>query len=116
MTSQGTDLDSQVDARFGRAKGFIVVDTETDEFNAHDNSQNLNAMQGAGIQAGRNVAELGVEALVTGNVGPKAFTTLGAADIKVYIGAKGSVRDALEQFKAGQLPCAGEANVEGHWA
>ncbi len=116
ITSQGPDLDSQVDRRFDRAKGFVIVDTETEEFTSHDNSQNLNAAQGAGIQAARHVAELGVEALVTGNVGPKAFATLGAADIKVYIGAKGSVKDALEQFKAGQLQCASKANVEGHWA
>ena len=116
VSSRGSDLASLVDQRFGRAKGFIVVDTETDEFSAHDNSQNLNAAQGAGIQAARNVAELGAEALVTGNVGPKAFATLQAAKINVDIGASGTVRDALEQFKVGQLQCASKANVEGHWA
>ena len=61
VTSQGPDLNSQVDPRFGRTKNFIVVDTDTEEFSVHDNSQNLNAAQGAGIQAGRTVAELGVE-------------------------------------------------------
>ncbi|NQU20396.1 MAG: NifB/NifX family molybdenum-iron cluster-binding protein, partial [Candidatus Nealsonbacteria bacterium] len=48
VTSQGPDLTSQVDPRFGRAKTFIVVDTETDEFSVHDNTQNMNAAQGAG--------------------------------------------------------------------
>ncbi len=116
VSSQGSDLDSQVDPRFGRAKGFVVVETETGELAFHDNTQNLNAAQGAGIQAARNVAELGADALVTGNVGPKAFATLQAADIKVYTGASGTVKDALAQFKAGQLQCASKANVEGHWA
>lgn len=115
ITSQGTDLNSAVDPRFGRTKYFIVVDTETDEFSAHDNSQNLNAAQGAGIQAGRNVIDLGVEAVITGNVGPKAFTTLQAGGVKVYIGASGTVADALEKFKAGEIECVREANVEGHW-
>ena len=116
ITSQGKDSANTVDPRFGRAKYFVLFDTETNEFSAHDNSQNLNAMQGAGVQAARNVAELGAEVLVTGNVGPKAFATLQAADVKIYIGATGSVKDALEQFKTGQLQCASKANVEGHWA
>ena len=115
ITSQGSDLSSPVDPRFGRAKCFMVVDTDTGAFEAHDNTQNLNAAQGAGVQAGRTVAELGAEAVVTGHVGPKAFATLQAAGVKIYIGAKGSVKEALEQFKAGMLSCADQASVEGHW-
>ena len=115
VTSQGSDLNAQVDPRFGRARSFLVVDTDTEEFSVHDNTQNLNAVQGAGIQAGRTVAELGVEAVVTGNVGPKAFAALQAAGVKIYLGASGTVKEAVEQFKAGQLQDASKANVEGHW-
>ena len=115
VTSQGPDVNSAVDPHFGRAKFFIVVDTETGEFSAHDNSQNLNAVQGAGIQAGRNVVDLGVEAVITGNTGPKAFATLQAGGIKVYIGASGTVAEVVEQFKADKLECVSKANVEGHW-
>ena len=79
ITSQGTSLESPVDPRFGRAKHFVLVDTNTGELSAHDNSQNLNAPQGAGIQAAQAVAQLGAEAVLTGHVGPKAFTTLQAA-------------------------------------
>ena len=116
VTSQGAELNSRVDPRFGRAEYFLVVDTETGEFSAHDNSQNLNAVQGAGIQAGRNVIDLGVEAVITGNVGPKAFATLQAGSVKVHIGATGTVTDAIEKFKAGELECVNKANVEGRWA
>lgn len=116
VTSQGPDLNSQVDPRFGRAKNFIVVDTETDEFSVHDNTQNRDAAQGAGIQAGRTVVDLGVTALITGNVGPKAFATLQAGNVEVYTGASGTVKEAIEKFKAGQLRGAEKANVEGHWA
>ena len=116
VTSQGADLDSQVDPRFGRAKYFIVVDTDSGEFSVHDNTQNLNAVQGAGIQAGRTVVDLGAAAVITGNVGPKAFATLRAGNIKVYSGASGTVKEAVEQFKAEQLQPADQANVQGHWA
>lgn len=115
ITSQGPDMNSAVDPRFGRAKCFIVVNTETGDFTTHDNSQNLNAVQGAGIQAGRNVIDLGVEAVITGNVGPKAFATLQAGGVKIYVGAAGTVREALEKLKAGELECVSKANVEGHW-
>lgn len=116
VSSQGTDMGSQVDPRFGRAKCFVVVDTETGELVAHDNTQNVNAVQGAGIQAAANVVKLGVGAVITGNVGPKAFAALQAGGVKVHIGAAGTVADAIEKLKAGELECAGKANVEGHWA
>lgn len=116
ITAQGTDLDSAVDPRFGRARYFLLVDTETDACTAHDNEQNLNAPQGAGIQAAQAVARLGATAVLTGHVGPKAFTTLQAGQITVYLGATGTAREALEQYRAGQLQAAAKANVEGHWS
>jgi len=115
VTSQGQQLSSPVDPRFGRAKYFIVVDTETGDFTASDNSQNLNAPQGAGIQAGKNVVDLGAKAVVTGHVGPKAFATLQAGGVSIYTGATGTVADAVEQFKAGKLQQSNGADVQGHW-
>ena len=115
ITAQGTEMSDQVDPRFGRAKWFILFDTETSEHSALDNEQNLNAMQGAGIQAARNVQETGAEAVLTGNVGPKAFMTLQAAGLKIYTGAEGTVAEAIEKFKAGELTAAEDASVEGHW-
>ena len=115
VTAQGRELNSPVDPRFGRAKFFVIVETETGEFTAADNTQNLNAVQGAGIQAGRNVVELGVQSVITGHVGPKAFSTLQAGGVQIYTGADGTVADAIEQFKAGRLKQASGADVEGHW-
>jgi predicted Fe-Mo cluster-binding NifX family protein len=115
VTAQGQELDSAVDPRFGRAEWFLVVDTETGEATAHSNEQNLSAPQGAGIQAARIVIELAVAAVLSGNVGPKAFATLQAGNVAIYTGASGSVRDAVEQFNAGSLKAAEGANVDGHW-
>ena len=115
VTSQGTSLDDLVDPRFGRATHFVLVDTDSGEFSGHDNAQNLQAAQGAGIQAAQAVARLGAEAVLTGHVGPKAFATLRAGNLAVYTGVTGTVRDAIKQFQAGQLKLAAQANVEGHW-
>jgi len=116
ITAQGQDLSSQLDPRFGRAKWLIVIDTETNDFQAHDNIMNLNAVQGAGIQTGQNIANLGVEAVITGNVGPNAFKTLNAANVKVFLAEGQTVAEAIDLFKAGKLKEVDQANVRGHWA
>ena len=115
VTAQGQDSGSQVDPRFGRAMYFIVIDSDSGQCTAHSNELNVNAAQGAGIQAARAVAQLGVAAVLTGNVGPKAFAALQAAGIQVYLGASGTVAEAVAQWKAGSLQPAGKPNVEGHW-
>ena len=115
ITSQGKELSSEIDLRFGRAKWIIVVDTETGEFQLQDNVVNLNAVQGAGIQTGQNIANLGVEAVITGNIGPNAFKTLNAAEVKMFLAQKQTVRQALDLFKVGKLKEVDGANVEGHW-
>ena len=115
VTSQGAELSSEIDVRFGRAKWLIVVDTETGDYHARDNIVNLDAVQGAGIQTGQNIANLGVEAVITGNVGPNAFKTLDAAGIKIFLTEKQTVKEAIDLFKTGNLKKVDKANVEGHW-
>ncbi len=116
ITAQGPKLESEIDPRFGRARYFIVVDTKSDQFAAHDNRLNLAAQQGAGIQAGRTVVELGASAVITGNVGPKAFDTLRAGGVRIYSGVSGIVKEAVAAFKAGGIEAVDKATVEGHWA
>jgi len=115
VTAQGKEISSEIDLRFGRAKWLIVVDTETGDYEAHDNIVNLNAVQGAGIQTGQNVANLGAEAVITGNMGPNAFKTLKAANVKVFLSETQTVQDAVDSLKAGKLKEVDQANVEGHW-
>ena len=116
VSATGKEMSSDMDPRFGRAKYFIVVDTDTGESVAHDNAQNLNAAQGAGIQAAETVARLGAEVVITGNVGPKAFRALSAAGIRIYLCGQMSVANAVKSLKAGGLQEISAANVEGHWA
>ena len=117
ITSYGKDLSSKTDRSFGRAKWFILVDTETGAFEAHSNEQNVNAAQGAGIQAAQNVSNLGAEAILTGSVGPNAFRTLSAASIGIFIvKADMTVEQALSEWKEGKLQETSESTIEGHWA
>lgn len=115
VTSQGKTIDSELDPRFGRASCFIVMDTETGEHQVVDNTQNLNAAQGAGVQAAQAVANLRVEAVMTGHCGPKAYRALNAAGIKIYLGVEGTVQEAVKNLKDGKYKEASSPDVEGHW-
>ncbi len=115
ITAIGKDLKSQVDQRFGRAKFIIIYDTNTSSFTAHDNLLNLNAPQGAGIQSAQNIVDKNAEILLTGNLGPKAFTVLSVAKIKSYLVAGGTVEQAIKDFQDNKLELMNNANVEGHW-
>jgi len=114
ITATGNNLTSDMDSRFGRAKGFIIYDDSNGDFIYKDNEQNLNAVQGAGIQAAKTIIDSGCFSLITGNVGPKAFAALNSASIKIYTGASGSVLESIEAFKKGELTLTFDATVEGH--
>ncbi|MDY6824204.1 MAG: NifB/NifX family molybdenum-iron cluster-binding protein [Thermodesulfobacteriota bacterium] len=115
VSATGKALDSEVDPRFGRAPYFVVVDSNTNDFEVHENTQNLNLPQGAGIQAGKTIANSGADVLLTGNCGPKAFAVLEQAGISVVLGAKGKVSEAVSAYLKGGVSTASGPNVDGHW-
>lgn len=114
VSAEGSGLDSAVDARFGRAANFIVVDTETMEFDFIVNGA-VNAAGGAGISAAKTVADCGAEAVLTGNCGPNAARTLAAAGVKLYAGVSGTVKEVIEAFKNGKLAETDGPTVDSHF-
>jgi len=111
VTAQGKTLDSPVDQRFGRAAGFLLVDTETMAF---DVLENASGAGGAGIHAAKTVIDAGATAVLTGNCGPNAEQTLRAGGVKLFTGVSGTVAEAVEQFKQGKLVQAQGPNVQPH--
>ena len=115
ITSQGKDLGAPVDPRFGRAAFILIVDMDDNSIEVLDNTENVNAFKGAGIQAAASVADKGAEVLLTGYCGPKAYQTLAAAGIKVANDASGTVEEVLADYKSGKLVYADSANTDAHW-
>lgn len=114
ITSSGTDLTSQIDPRFGRCPYFIIIDPDTEKFEAIENP-NVQAMGGAGIQSAQLVANKGAEFVLTGSCGPNAFQTLSAAGVKVITGMVGTVKEAISRFKSGQFQPTQAPDVGAHF-
>ena len=113
ITSSGPELTSQVDPRFGRCAYFIFVDTDSDKFEAIENS-GAQGMGGVGIQAGQMMIDKGIKAVLTGNCGPNAFQTLKAAGVEVITGVSGTVQEIVDKFKAGGFQSVSGPNVSPH--
>lgn len=114
VTSKGRGLDDAVDPRFGRCPFFVVADAETMECEVLEN-QNAAAGGGAGIQSAQLMADNDVQVVLTGNCGPNAYRTLDAAGIRVVVGASGTVREVVEQFKAYPSTHSSGPNVQSHF-
>jgi predicted Fe-Mo cluster-binding NifX family protein len=114
VTSSGQDLSGMVDPRFGRCPYFLVVDTESMAVEAVPNGA-VGSAHGAGIQAAQRVASMGVKAVLTGNVGPNAYSALSASGVSVITGVSGTVAKAVERFKLGELNTTSSPTVGGHF-
>jgi predicted Fe-Mo cluster-binding NifX family protein len=113
ITSTGAKLEDKVDPRFGRCRYFILFDTESNKFEAVENT-GAQGMGGVGIQSGQVMFDKGVETVLTGSCGPNAFQTLQAAGIKVITGVSGTVQEAIDKFKSGGFKPVSQANVSAH--
>jgi predicted Fe-Mo cluster-binding NifX family protein len=115
VTTQGSEPNSPVELRFGRTRFCRLVDNETGQQTTVDNADGVNAVQGAGIKAAQTLARLGIQVVLTGHVGPKAWSALQAANIQVYFVDGGTEEQAVQAFLAGRLQAMAQADVRGHW-
>ena len=102
VSSTGPGLQAATSPTFGRCPVYVFVDTETMQAETLDNGA-ANAPGGAGIQAAQFVLEQGAQSVISGRVGPNAIDVLNAAQVPVYAFNGGTVQQAVEAFKAGQL-------------
>ena len=106
VSASADNMDAMVDPRFGRCAYFIIVETEGNDVKSSEAIENTGtqAMRGAGITAAQIVTNKGVEAVITGNIGPNAFGVLSQSGIKIFTGVVGiSVKTAVEKYLKGEL-------------
>ena len=112
ISANGKDLDARVEPRFGRTRFFVLVDLTTEDWEPYDNLANLSSLSNVGILTAKNLTKNRVvQTVVTGSCGPKAFEELKEAGVKVFLNARGSVRQVLSQLRLGELQEASKPNV-----
>jgi predicted Fe-Mo cluster-binding NifX family protein len=111
VSANGKSLEAKVGSLFGRARFFIIVDPDMLEWEALDNLGNLSAAQRIGVTTANTLARKCIQTVLTGSCGPKAFQELQAAGIEVVLNARGKVRQAVANFKKGELRRASGPNV-----
>jgi predicted Fe-Mo cluster-binding NifX family protein len=95
-------FDALLERRFGRCLYFVVADTESRAWAAHPNPA-ADARGGAGTQAAQFLADKGVEAVLSGDFGPKAYKALEAAQVSMYTAKAGTAEHLLGDFLAGKI-------------
>ncbi len=117
VCAQSNNVQANVDSRFGRAAFFAVFDDSTNQWEFIENRQNMQAAQGAGIQAAQTVMDAEIDALLACNVGPKAMSALSPNGIAVFqADAQLTLQEALDAYRNDKLMPIDQANVDGHWA
>jgi predicted Fe-Mo cluster-binding NifX family protein len=112
ITAMGVDLDCGLDPRFGRAACLLVVDTEGGDVQPLDGA--TGAPHGAGVEAAQAVIRAGAAAVVTGQIGPRAYDVLKAAGIQVFVTHSPTVADALTELAEGRLETLATATAPLH--
>jgi predicted Fe-Mo cluster-binding NifX family protein len=105
ISSQGQNLESPIEHRFGRSPWLIKYDTETKESQALPNPGGRQS-GGAGVAAAQFVIDQAADVVISGDFGPNAANALCAADVKMYLfdGNLNNVDDVIDTFLEGKLP------------
>jgi len=105
FTAKGSNWDSQMDARFGRANTFVVYNDQDNTLEVVNNSETEDMGHGAGLQTSQKVLDLNPDVIITGNgAGEKALAILKKSSVKMYIGAGDmTLKEAYEAYKNNKL-------------
>jgi predicted Fe-Mo cluster-binding NifX family protein len=103
VSSKGETPASDVDPRFGRSRGFVLFDGETKDVVYLDNETQRGLEQGAGILTAKMIVDAGSDALIAGQLGPKAARVLRKAGVRIYAADAGTVQEAIQALEAGRL-------------
>ncbi len=113
VSARGSTPDSDIDERMGRAYWMMIYETRDNSWQAINNESGRSAINGAGQKTASQLIELGVEVVLTGEIGPRAFRLLNGAGIAIWLGAAGTVMDTLVAWHDGNLRRALAANNIG---
>lgn len=101
-------MNDMVSPHFGRAPAFAIIDTETNEIEVLPNT----GEHMGGIRlAPEIIAEAGAHIMLCSGVGPRAIRMFEQFGIGVFVGASGTVEDAISAWESGRLQEATDETV-----
>jgi predicted Fe-Mo cluster-binding NifX family protein len=104
VTREAEGMEAPMDGRFGRAEAFLVVDRDTGELVEKIDNVSAGASHGAGTAAANTMKSEGVDAVISGRFGPKAFDALQALGIETWVAPAGiTAGEALRMLDKGDL-------------
>ena len=93
-------MEEAICQHFGRAPTFTMVDLDSGEIKVLKNVSEH--MGGKGLPTETIFAE-GVQVMIVGGLGPKAVSLFNQAGVEVFVGAVGTVKDAVDDWQAKTL-------------
>jgi predicted Fe-Mo cluster-binding NifX family protein len=111
VSADGADLEARVAQKFGVSKYLVIVDLDTGDFEAVPNP-GASQQRGAGVQAILLAISKEVKTVLTGWCSPAARQRLTANGIEVVSGLSGTVGEAVEDYRKGDLQKQVQAVVD----
>jgi predicted Fe-Mo cluster-binding NifX family protein len=107
IASSGDTLDSKVSGRFGHSAYFLIIDPQTMEFKIFPGIGKEQYMQGIG-----KFINLGIKKVITGNIGPSAYSEVVSSGCTVYLCRNMPVREAVKKVENGDVPALNEPTLK----
>lgn len=104
-------MDAVVSDHFGKAPSYTLVDSETMEVKVFVNESDHNGGKGSPPE---HISRYGAQVVLAAGAGAGAINKLNEYGIKVYLGSKGTVREAVDSWKAGMLKEADAKSACAH--
>jgi len=101
-------MDETIGEHFGRVPTYTIVDLDTNEVTVIPNTSHHMGGQG---QPPEILQSKGIQVMLCRGLGMQAITLFQGFGIDVHIGATGTVREAIDAFKLGQLQKAAIGNA-----
>ena len=102
-------LDARIGEHFGRVPYYTVVNTESSAVKVIDNTGVHGAA--AGMTPAEIIVSEGADVLLCAGLGRRAISIFEGNGIRVFIGAQGTVQEAIDAYQSGHLSEATDADA-----
>jgi predicted Fe-Mo cluster-binding NifX family protein len=105
---QSNGLSSEIFLHFGKSPNFTLLGVEDNDIKEIKVLESLGKHLGGRMTSAEIVIQSKADILLCANLGSKAIQMLRNKGIKIFVGASGTVENAFEEWRGGNLHIADE--------